>query len=184
MLSDKCHVDIPITRIDYSDLSTELSENNSQFKSKSVYEPAAFACKNLKFVGVTCHLDEFPERERTMPHGLHADSPYSPPPSPGSSTSSPPIPTPLGPDSISAESFAAPYYPDHLLPSIKIATFAGQSEIKLKVKQNLAVPGPRVRGKNYSSRNLDPYPTPLYAGTRKLQRGGGDLIAVNFRRGG
>ena len=130
---------LSIVRIEYCDFSSELSDSNSQFKAKSVYEPAAFACKNLKIVGVTCYLEEFPEHDRTAGHA------HSPQLSPVSSTCSP-AQSSHGLDRICSENFAdKAYEPDLLLPSIKIATFAGQSEIKLKVKQNMAVPGPKVK---------------------------------------
>lgn len=132
-------------RIDYSDLSTELGERDSHYKAKSVYEPAACACKNLKIFGVSIHLDEFPEESRTMPQV--SDLPQSPPPSPGSGSCSPPLHHPHGPLeglSLSAEQFPTRPLSGSLLPQIKIATFAGHSEIKLKLKQNVAVPGPKV----------------------------------------
>ncbi|XP_020613758.1 autophagy-related protein 2 homolog A-like [Orbicella faveolata] len=136
---------IHIRRIDYSDLSTELGERDSHYKAKSVYEPAACACKNLKIFGVSVHLDEFPEESRTMPQA--PDFPQSPPPSPGSDSCSPPLHhshSPLEGLSLSAEQLPTHPLSGSLLPPIKIATFAGHSEIKLKLKQNVAVPGPKV----------------------------------------
>lgn len=76
-----------------------------------------------------------------------SDFPQSPPPSPGSDSCSPPLHHPHGPLeglSLSAEQFTTPPLSGSLLPPIKIATFAGHSEIKLKLKQNVAVPGPKV----------------------------------------
>lgn len=137
-------------RIDYSDLSTELGERDSHYKAKSVYEPAACACKNLKIFGVSIHLDEFPEESRTMPQA--SDLPQSPPPSPGSGSCSPPLHHPHSPLeglSLSAEQFPTRPLSGSLLPQIKIATFAGHSEIKLKLKQNVAVPGPKVGFDNF-----------------------------------
>lgn len=142
-------------RIDYSDLSTELAERDSHYKAKSVYEPAACACKNLKIFGVSVHLDEFPEESRTIPQV--PDYPYSPPPSPGSGSSSPPLHYPhssLEGVSMSAEQFRSPPLSGVLLPPIKVATFAGHSEIKLKLKQNSAVPGPRVSLKKLLNYNV------------------------------
>ena len=134
-----------IFRIDYSDLSTALAERDSHYKAKSVYEPAACACKNLKIFGVSVHFDEFPEESRTMPQA--PDYPESPPPSPRSGSCSPPLHHPhstLEGLSLSAEQFHSSPLSGSLLPQIKIATFAGHSEIKLKLKQNVAVPGPKV----------------------------------------
>lgn len=136
---------VVVYRIDYSDLSTELGERDSHYKAKSVYEPAACACKNLKIFGVSVHLDEFPEESRTMPQA--PDFPQSPPPSPGSDSCSPPLHhshSPLEGLSLSAEQLPTHPLSGSLLPPIKIATFAGHSEIKLKLKQNVAVPGPKV----------------------------------------
>ena len=132
-------------RIDYSDLSTELAERDSHYKAKSVYEPAACACKKLKIFGVSVHLDEFPEQSRTVPH--FPDCGESPPPSPSSGSCSPPLHQPhstLEGVSLSAERFDSPSLSGNLLPQIKVATFAGHSEIKIKLKQNVAVPGPKV----------------------------------------
>ena len=131
-------------RIVYLDLSTELAERDILYKPKSVYEPAACACKNLKIFGVSVHLDEFPEQSRTVPQS--SDSPHSPPPSPEGGSRSPPLPhSTFDARSFSDEYFTTPSTPGNLLPPIKIATFAGQSEIKLKLKQNIAVPGPKVK---------------------------------------
>lgn len=138
-------LEIHIKRIDYSDLSTELAERDSHYKAKSVYEPAACACKKLKIFGVSVHLDEFPEQSRTVPH--FPDCGESPPPSPSSGSCSPPLHQPhstLEGVSLSAERFDSPSLSGNLLPQIKVATFAGHSEIKIKLKQNVAVPGPKV----------------------------------------
>ena len=139
-----CNVN-PICRIDYLDLSTELAEENSHFKAKSVYEPAACACKNLKIFGVSVHLDEFPEESRTV--SQVPDFSHSPPPSLISGSCSPLLhnpSNPLGRLSLSADQISKPSLSGSLLPQIKIVTFAGHSEIKLKLKQNVTVPGPKV----------------------------------------
>lgn len=135
----------PHYRIDYLDLSTELAEENSHFKAKSVYEPAACACKNLKIFGVSVHLDEFPEESRTV--SQVPDFSHSPPPSLISGSCSPLLhnpSNPLGRLSLSADQISKPSLSGSLLPQIKIVTFAGHSEIKLKLKQNVTVPGPKV----------------------------------------
>lgn len=126
-------------------MSTELAERDTHYKARSVYEPAACACKKLKIFGVSVHLDEFPEESRTVP--LIQDSPESLPPSPGSGSCSLPLHrlhNTLGGSSLSAEEFFTPSHSASLLPQIKVATFAGQSEVKLKLKQNVALPGPKV----------------------------------------
>lgn len=138
-------LEIHIKRIDYLDLSTELAEENSHFKAKSVYEPAACACKNLKIFGVSVHLDEFPEESRTV--SQVPDFSHSPPPSLISGSCSPLLhnpSNPLGRLSLSADQISKPSLSGSLLPQIKIVTFAGHSEIKLKLKQNVTVPGPKV----------------------------------------
>ncbi|KAJ7384666.1 Autophagy- protein 2 [Desmophyllum pertusum] len=48
------------------------------------------------------------------------------------------------PAACASEQFTTPPHSGSLLPPIKIATFAGHSEIKLKLKQNVAVPGPKM----------------------------------------
>lgn len=126
-------------RVDYSDLSTELSEKDAQFKAKSVYEPAAFAFKNLKIFGVCAYLDEFDEKARTMPPGFGSDSPVSPPPSP---TVSSPSMTSACFESVVSQ--LAKSEKSSLLPSIQIGNFAGGLEVKLKLKQNNAVTGSKV----------------------------------------
>ncbi|XP_029191275.2 LOW QUALITY PROTEIN: autophagy-related protein 2 homolog A-like [Acropora millepora] len=138
-------LEIHIKRIEYSDLSTELAERDIHYKPRAVYEPAACACKKLKIFGLSVHLDEFPEDSRTMP--LNRDYPDSLPPSPGSgSCSLPPhhLHNTLEGGSLSAEEFFTSSHSANLLPQIKVATFAGQSEVKLKLKQNVALPGPKV----------------------------------------
>ena len=55
---------------------------------------------------------------------------------------------------MSAEQFHSPPLSGVLLPPIKVATFAGHSEIKLKLKQNSAVPGPRVSLKKLLNYNV------------------------------
>lgn len=124
--------------IDYSDLSTELSDQNPYFKPKSVYEPAAFAIKNLKISGVSLYMDEFHEAARTMPPGFDCDSPHSPPPSPTVSSPS------MSACFESVASQLAKSEKSSLLPSIQIGRFSGKLEVKLKLKQNVAVPGSKV----------------------------------------
>lgn len=136
-------LEIHIKRIDYSDLSTELAERDSHYKAKSVYEPAACACKKLKIFGISVHLDEFPEESRTIPQAPEYHD--SLPPSPGSC--SPPLHHPHSTFdglSLSPEQCHTPPLSGSLLPQIKVATVAGHSEIKLKLKQNLHVPGPKM----------------------------------------
>ncbi|XP_020894955.1 autophagy-related protein 2 homolog A, partial [Exaiptasia diaphana] len=132
-------LEIHIKRVDYSDLSTELSEKDAQYKAKSVYEPAAFAFKNLKIFGVCAYLDEFEEKARTMPPGFDSDSPTSPPPSP---TVSSPSMTSACFESVVSQ--LAKSEKSSLLPSIQIGNFAGGLEVKLKLKQNNAVTGSKV----------------------------------------
>lgn len=124
-------------RIDYCDLSTEVSEQ-SQYKAKSVYEPAAFAFKNLKIFGVSVYLDEFHEAARTMPPGFDCDSPASSPPSP--TVSSPSMSACF--DSVASQ--LAKSEKSSLLPSIQIGSFSGGLEVKLKLKQNVSVTGSKV----------------------------------------
>ncbi|XP_032229224.2 autophagy-related protein 2 homolog B isoform X2 [Nematostella vectensis] len=137
-------LELHIKRIDYSDLSTELAEGDNQYKPKSVYEPAAFAYKNLKIYGISAYLDEFHETARTVPSTIGHRSPDSPPPSPNSGASSPPIS--LG----SMGNLANELYDKSklsqtsLLPAIQIANFAGNQEVKLRVKQNSAIPGTKI----------------------------------------
>jgi hypothetical protein len=127
-------------RIDYTDLSTELTDKDNQYKAKSVYEPAAFAFKNLKIFGATAYLDEFHETARTMPPGFNPESPESPPPSPSSGMSSPSI-SPCFNDM--AEQLAKSSKIS-LLPSIQIGSFSGHLELKIKLKQNISIPGSKV----------------------------------------
>ncbi|KAK2567359.1 Autophagy-related protein 2-like protein B [Acropora cervicornis] len=103
------------------------------YKAKSVYEPAACACKKLKIFGLSVHLDEFPEDSRTV--SLIRDYPDSLPPSPGSgSCSLPPhhLHNTLEGGSLSAEEFFMSSHSANLLPQIKVATFAGQSEVDVE----------------------------------------------------
>lgn len=71
------------------------------------------------------------------------------PPSPDSNASSPPIsPTYYGLTSqkFDADQFVTSSEQTNLLPSVMIASCTGNQEIKVKLKQNTAVPGPKVNG--------------------------------------
>lgn len=129
------------TRIDYSDLSTELGNNDDQYKAKSVYEPAAFAFKNLKIFGASAYLDEFHEAARTLPPGFDTESPESPPPSPTSGLSS----SSLSPCLNGIVDEFAKSNKSSLLPPTQIGNFSGHLEIKVKLKQNVSVPGSKVQ---------------------------------------
>lgn len=88
-------------------------------------------------------MNEFSETGKSV----QMSSADSFPPSPDSNASSPPIsPTYYG---LSNHKFEADQHiialeMTNLLPSVKIACCTGNQEVKVKLKQNLAVPGPKV----------------------------------------
>lgn len=130
-------------RIDYADLSNEDVGGDAHVQH-SVYEPVAIAIKNFQIKGLFLYMDEFPRHKRTKlreASTIDDDMFLSAP----CELESPGI---FDPDASSRLSdvpgrvaFA------DLLPSVKILGLSsGKQNIKVKLKQNDALPGPKVSG--------------------------------------
>lgn len=104
------------------------NENSPQH---SVYEPVAVAIKNFQIVGVNMFIDEFSKQKRTRLRNAYSDDDLS-----GS------------PDPDDYSFYGYKHSPDenipNLLPKSKFLSSCGKQNIKLKLKQNDAIPGHKV----------------------------------------
>lgn len=142
-------VDLVVDRVDYWDLSHEEigKENTPQH---SVYEPVAIAIKNFQMYGVNMYIEEFPRHKRTRLRDLYgSDEDLSE--------------SPLGHHSegyshlqhkVLSEDEAS-----NLLPKVKFLSSCGKQNIKIKLKQNEAIPGPKF-DMEYSMAALNVFLTP------------------------
>ena len=119
-------------RIDYMDLShDELCRDPDS--AKIVYEPVAIATKNFQILGLRLYMDEFPYEKRTRlretedqdheeyeSHGKFSSQQY--PSIKGSQT---------------RESTS-------LMPQVQILGSHRKQSVRLKIKHNDALPGPKV----------------------------------------
>ena len=115
------------------------------------FTPAAIAHKNLQMMGVTIHCEEFPEEQRlssssTSPEedrwGKEGANAFD---AMASSPDMPPQHHEVGPKrsrKLSARE------KQELLESCVIGECTGKQEIKLKIKQNEQISGPKVGGTN------------------------------------
>ena len=102
---------------------------NEKTPQHSVYEPVAVAIKNFQIVGVNMFIDEFPKHKRTRMRTAYSDEDLS-----GS------------PDEYSFYGYRQS--PDENIPNllkrVKFLSSCGKQNIKLKLKQNDAIPGHKV----------------------------------------
>jgi len=120
-------------RIDYWDLSHE-EVGNENTPQHSVYEPVAIAIKNFQMVGANMFIDEFPKHKRTHLRDIYSDEDLS-----GS-----PLTSFGGLSNIRDRTFREEETTANLLPKVKFISSCGKQNIKLKLKQNEAIPGPKV----------------------------------------
>ncbi|XP_074861266.1 autophagy-related protein 2 homolog A isoform X2 [Carettochelys insculpta] len=113
-------LEVHIKRLDYCD---EAMKDPSQVLPVDVHQPPAFVHKILQLSGMLLYYEEFPE------------SPASPVPGPQ--------PSPQMSDSSSAHG-AAPEGPDSPGPLLQIGSCSGYMEMRIKLKQNEAFPGPKL----------------------------------------
>ncbi|KAI0241927.1 hypothetical protein LSAT2_015473 [Lamellibrachia satsuma] len=144
-----------IGRIDYFDdqaMETGEAADGPTPGARNVYEPAAIALKNIRMYEVTICCEEFPECHRTFSKtSSDSSSPgnYKTPDTPLS-----PLFSPLGctiPEFPAASSSRLPAMgspgsgrsPKETEP-IRIAMLRGRHEVKLRIKQNEALHGPKL----------------------------------------
>ncbi|CAM4578212.1 unnamed protein product [Lepidochelys olivacea] len=111
-------LEVHIKRLDYCD---EAVKDPSQVLPVDIHQPPAFVHKILQLSGVQLYYEEFPES---------AASPV-PGPQPQSQMS----------ESLSSASGAVPECPD---PPLQIGSCSGYMEMRIKLKQNEAFPGPKL----------------------------------------
>ncbi|XP_073208031.1 autophagy-related protein 2 homolog A isoform X2 [Lepidochelys kempii] len=111
-------LEVHIKRLDYCD---EAVKDPSQVLPVDIHQPPAFVHKILQLSGVQLYYEEFPES---------AASPV-PGPQPQSQMS----------ESSSSASGAVPECPD---PPLQIGSCSGYMEMRIKLKQNEAFPGPKL----------------------------------------
>lgn len=141
-------LEIHISRVEYFDeQATDQGssvDTPSDVDAKSVYEPAAIAHKNFHLMGATLFCDEFLECQRTFSRcPSEACSPQSP--KSGDLSASPDLST--GASIYRSATQDLPPAKGNTEPHsdpIKIAVFHGRQEIKLKVKQNEKLAGPKL----------------------------------------
>ncbi|XP_047132306.1 autophagy-related protein 2 homolog B isoform X1 [Hydra vulgaris] len=115
-------IELNIDRIDYWDLShEEVAQDTS--RQHSVYEPVAVAIKSFQIAGLVMIMDEFPKHCRTRLREALTEE-----------------------EKIQQESFlrgGSNSNPD-LLPRVRFLSSCGKQTVKMKFKQNDALPGPKV----------------------------------------
>ena len=92
----------------------------------SVYEPVAIAIKNFQMVGLSVMLDEFPKDKRTRIREADDDN------------------LPSINDEYRFSLKEIENNAEDLLPRLKILSSTGKQNVKVKLKQNDALPGPKV----------------------------------------
>ena len=137
-------IELRIKQMDYWDLSGEdvSVENGSHH---SVYEPVAIAAKNFQVIGISLFVDEFPENKRTILR--EAKSEYTNSRSNSVTHGSPsdsltPISEGLS-RILERTSIDGDNLPE-LLPQTKVLACNGKQNIKIKLKQNEMLPGPKI----------------------------------------
>jgi len=125
-------LELHIDRIDYMDLShDELCHDPDS--AKIVYEPVAIATKNFQILGLKLYMDEFPYEKRTRlreteePHHEEYNS---------------------------HGKFSSQQYPSikesetrettSLMPQVQILGSHGKQSVRLKIKHNDTLPGPKI----------------------------------------
>lgn len=134
-------------RVDYSDLSSDVSEG--EHPTYDVFEPPTLAHKRLRIFGLKISLDEFHESSRTLLRNSLFKEQRSP--SPESVTPSPPL-SPYQSALFTQSMTTNQRSPLHLLPAVVIMSSAGEQEAKVKWKINSSCPGPKVKAFNSVSR--------------------------------
>ena len=114
-----------MSRVDYWDLShEEMGQDN--IPQHSVYEPVAIAIKNFQMMGLSVMLDEFPKDKRTRIREADDDNLHS-----------------LD-DEYKFNLKEIENNVEDLLPRLKLLSSTGKQNVKVKLKQNDALPGPKV----------------------------------------
>ncbi|XP_034632027.1 autophagy-related protein 2 homolog A isoform X1 [Trachemys scripta elegans] len=111
-------LEVHIKRLDYCD---EAVKDPNQVLPVDIHQPPAFVHKILQLSGMQLYYEEFPESAAS--------------PVPG------PQPQPQMSESLSSASGEAPEGPD---PPLQIGSCSGYMEMRIKLKQNEAFPGPRL----------------------------------------
>ncbi|XP_050814796.1 autophagy-related protein 2 homolog A isoform X2 [Gopherus flavomarginatus] len=111
-------LEVHIKRLDYCD---EAVKDPNQVLPVDIHQPPAFVHKILQLSGVQLYYEEFPESAAS--------------PVPG------PQPQPQMSESLSSASGEAPESPDRPL---QIGSCSGYMEMRIKLKQNEAFPGPKL----------------------------------------
>ncbi|XP_075795281.1 autophagy-related protein 2 homolog A isoform X2 [Pelodiscus sinensis] len=114
-------LEVHIKRLDYCD---EAGKDPSQVLPVDIHQPPAFVHKILQLSGVLLYYEEFPESAAS--------------PVPG------PQPAPQMSESSSSASGEAPEGPDPPGLPLQIGSCSGYMEMRIKLKQNEAFPGPKL----------------------------------------
>uniref|UniRef100_A0A8C4W0J5 Autophagy related 2A n=1 Tax=Gopherus evgoodei TaxID=1825980 RepID=A0A8C4W0J5_9SAUR len=107
-------LEVHIKRLDYCD---EAVKDPNQVLPVDIHQPPAFVHKILQLSGVQLYYEEFPESAAS------------------------PVPGPQMSESLSSASGEAPESPDRPL---QIGSCSGYMEMRIKLKQNEAFPGPKL----------------------------------------
>ncbi|XP_029634311.1 autophagy-related protein 2 homolog B isoform X1 [Octopus sinensis] len=146
--NQKARLEMRIQRMDFfDDMAVNESVATDPSSGRKKWEPSAIACKNFKLSGVTFHIEEcvvHPDDLYNTSHSSSSDSSTqlfesahnSPPLCKSSSLNSPDVLTqqPLSLNAITSSG----------IPSVHVAALSGITEVKMKMKQNEAVAGPKL----------------------------------------
>ncbi|XP_033110504.1 autophagy-related protein 2 homolog A-like [Anneissia japonica] len=136
--------EIRIQRINYfDDVAKDMSDQGSSVDPgmPKRFEPAAVAVKNLQMFGLTVHCEEFSEERRESSEStsepLQSPQPFE------SLAYSPPMP-PQHQQMERGISAKPPTQDKPMLESAVIGSCTGKQELKIKIKQNEALSGPKA----------------------------------------
>lgn len=128
-----------VRRIDYWDLShEEVGKENTP--KHSVYEPVAVAIKNFQMIGINLFIEEFPKNKRTRIRDIYSDEDLT----------SMPLATPGRVDDDDGMSRLQRSFSEDdketpgLTPKVKFLSSCGKQNVKIRLKQNESIPGPKV----------------------------------------
>uniref|UniRef100_K7FR71 Autophagy related 2A n=1 Tax=Pelodiscus sinensis TaxID=13735 RepID=K7FR71_PELSI len=124
-------LEVHIKRLDYCD---EAGKDPSQVLPVDIHQPPAFVHKILQLSGVLLYYEEFPESAASPVPG-----PQVPP-----GTALRGEPAPQMSESSSSASGEAPEGPDPPGLPLQIGSCSGYMEMRIKLKQNEAFPGPKL----------------------------------------
>lgn len=144
--NQKLRLEMRIQRMDFFDDMAVNESVTTDASGRKKWEPSAIACKNFKLSGVTFHVEECTASSADMYDISRSSSSDSSTQLFESAHSSPPLTksNPTSPDVMTQQPTSFSAMNSFRVPPIQIATLSGTSEVRMKMKQNEAVSGPKL----------------------------------------